>query len=98
MNRKVERLKTKLVEDRADYNRASSAFIGHVRSYKELDLKYIFKFTKLDVADLAKAFSLSTIPHIKEFPNIERELSHFKVSEIPFRNKNQEKQVTQNKL
>lgn len=91
---KLEKIKEKLLEDRADYNRASSGFIGHVRSYKELDLKYIFKFAKLDIADLAKAYSLASIPHVKEFPHIDRteeEGKGFKVSKIPFRNKNQEK-------
>ncbi len=56
--RKVTKITKRLLEDRSDYNRASSAFIAHVRSYKELDLKYVFKFSKLDPQDLALAYSL----------------------------------------
>lgn len=92
----MEKLKARVVKDRADYNRASSAFISHVRSYKELDLKFIFKFMKLEPSDLAKAFSLPKVPHVKEFPNIareevedaEEEKKEFRVTDIPFRNKN----------
>lgn len=63
--RKVGKIKKKVIEDRSDYNKAASAFVAHVRSYKELELKYIFKFSKLEPKDLAEAFCLPCVPHMK---------------------------------
>ena len=51
-------IKQKLVSDKALYEKSVKAFVSYVRYYKEHQLKYIFQFKGLDLASLARLFSL----------------------------------------
>ncbi|KRX10171.1 P-loop containing nucleoside triphosphate hydrolase [Pseudocohnilembus persalinus] len=89
-----------LKSDRDIVEKAKSGFTSFIRSYKEHDLKQIFQFQKLDIGHVANSFFLFRLPRIKEI--LGKSITNFKqqdidLSQIPFKDKNQEKQFMTSK-
>lgn len=52
--------------DRDLLERGTRAFVAFVRGYQEHQCKYIFRFSKLHLAKLARGFALLKFPHLKD--------------------------------
>jgi ATP-dependent RNA helicase DDX55/SPB4 len=57
-------------EDRDLLEKGTNAFIAFVRSYKEHQCQFIFRFKDLDLSAVARGFALVKLPKINELRNI----------------------------
>ncbi len=82
--------------DRDMLERGTRAFVASMRAYKEHRCEFVFQFQLLDLACMARAFSLLRVPKMKELREgkIEgfKEEPHAVVEAIAFRDKHREKQ------
>mmetsp|Transcript_3365 Transcript_3365/g.2914 ORF Transcript_3365/g.2914 Transcript_3365/m.2914 type:complete len:220 (-) Transcript_3365:121-780(-) len=97
-----EKIRNEIMElqknDRDVIEKGKSAFVSFMRSYKEHDLKYIFKHENMDIGDTANSFFLFRIPRVKEI--LGKKIDGFKETKINFEDvkfvdKNQESQYLQ---
>lgn len=58
--------------DRDVLERGTRAMVAWVRGYQEHSCRFIFKWSKIDVAALAKAHGLIKLPHLKDLRGHER--------------------------
>ena len=82
-----------MVKDRELYEKSLRAFVSHVRAYKEHELSYIFPFANLNLTQLARSFSLISVPNMAEVrgKNIEIEAAPKSViDQIPYLDKRKE--------
>ena len=87
-------LKELVMTDRDFLERGTRAFIAYMRSYKEHQCQYIFRFADLDVGGVARGFCLLRLPKMKEFrvKAIDFEEAQVDVAQIKFKDKAREKQ------
>lgn len=92
----LKEMKKVMLRDRMNFIRANNSFISFIQSFKENQLKEIFKVENLDFKDLAKSMFVPSMPVIREtkkykgWTEDEDYLEKFKSSQ--FRSSNQRKQ------
>ena len=90
------RVRDMVFADRDMLERGTRAFVASMRAYKEHRCEFVFQFQLLDVACMARAFSLLRVPKMKELRD--GKIEGFKeepsavVEAIAFRDKHREKQ------
>lgn len=88
-------VKTLITQDRDFLEKGTRAFIAFVRSYKEHQCQFIFRFQDLDLGRVARGFALLQLPKIKEFRKYKISLEPAKdidISQIKFKDKAREKE------
>jgi ATP-dependent RNA helicase DDX55/SPB4 len=84
-----------VVADRDLLEKGTRAFVSFVRSYKEHQCQFIFRFDQLDLASVARAFVLLQLPKMKEITMKKVEASFVKsevdITQIRFKDKHREK-------
>ena len=91
----LPRIKELVIGDRDYLERGTKAFIAYMRSYKEHQCQYIFRFADLDVGSVARGFALLRLPKLNEFrvQKIDfQEDDSVNISQIQFKDKTREKQ------
>jgi ATP-dependent RNA helicase DDX55/SPB4 len=83
------------------YDKAKSSFVSYIRFYTEVDLKYIFDITKLDIGSVASSFSLLKVPRVKEI--LGKKINFIPISDInpndlEYKNANTKKQMDEKKM
>lgn len=78
-------------------DKSIKAFVSYIRYYNEHELSYLFQVKNLDVGDAANAFGLFYIPTMRElkgksFENFKGKVEGLKITDIPYKDKNKEKQ------
>ena len=101
----IQRIFEKLIEintsDAWIYDKAKQSFVSYMRFYTEIDLKYIFDLSKLDIGNLASSFSLLKIPRIREILGKKIDfipISDVNPDELEYKNLNTKKQMDEKKL
>lgn len=83
-------------QDRDIIDKASNAFVSFVRYYKEHALQYIFAMKSLDIGEVANSFFLFKVPRVKEILGVSlktfKQDNTFNVEDLPYMDKNKEKQ------
>nr|CCA14120.1 DEAD/DEAH box RNA helicase putative [Albugo laibachii Nc14] len=88
-------IKNLIIQDRDFLEKGTRAFIAFVRSYKEHQCQFIFRFQDLDLGRVARGFALLQLPKIKEFRKYKISLEPTKgidISQIKFKDKAREKE------
>ncbi|OQR85585.1 DEAD/DEAH box RNA helicase [Achlya hypogyna] len=91
----LARVKALQLTDRDIVEKGTKAFISFLRSYKEHQCQFIFRFRDLDLARVAVGFCLFQLPKINELRALESiafEPAGVKVVDIPYKDKVREKQ------
>ncbi|OQR81314.1 DEAD/DEAH box RNA helicase, partial [Thraustotheca clavata] len=91
----LDKVKSFQMEDRDVLEKGTKAFISFLRSYKEHQCQFIFRFRDLDLAKVAEGFCLFQLPKINELRALESikfEPAGVKVVDIPYKDKAREKQ------
>lgn len=90
----LPRVKEWILEDRDLLEKGTNAFISFVRSYKEHQCQFIFRFKELDLGAVARGFVLMQLPKINELRNvrINFQKAAIKTIEIKFKDKTREKE------
>ncbi|RHY33364.1 hypothetical protein DYB32_001693 [Aphanomyces invadans] len=91
----LEQVKALQLTDRDVVEKGTKAFISFVRSYKEHQCQFIFRFKDLNLAKVATGFALFQLPKINELrclDNVAFTPSGVKVVDIPYKDKAREKQ------
>ncbi|KAJ0407420.1 hypothetical protein ATCC90586_003830 [Pythium insidiosum] len=91
----LPRLKSWILSDRDLLEKGTNAFISFVRSYKEHQCQFIFRFKDLDLASVARGFSLLKLPKINELRNIKIKFDvdpAVDTAQIKFKDKAREKE------
>ncbi|EQC32301.1 hypothetical protein SDRG_10048 [Saprolegnia diclina VS20] len=91
----LEKVKAFQMTDRDVLEKGTKAFISFLRSYKEHQCQFIFRFRDLDLARVAVGFCLFQLPKINELralESIQFEPAGVKVVDIPYKDKAREKQ------
>ena len=101
----IQRIFEKLIEintsDAWIYDKAKQSFVSYMRFYTEIDLKYIFDLSKLDIGNLASSFSLLKIPRIREILGKKIDfipISDVNPDELEYKNLNTKKQMDEKKM
>uniref|UniRef100_A0A0G4G7G3 ATP-dependent RNA helicase n=1 Tax=Chromera velia CCMP2878 TaxID=1169474 RepID=A0A0G4G7G3_9ALVE len=68
------------IKDRDLLQKGTSAFVAHVRAYKEHKLAFLFPFKKLELGRVANFYALLRIPRVKEI--LGRRVEHFQQSPL----------------
>lgn len=97
-----KKLKSIMIQDKALFEKAKRAFVSFTRSYKEHQLKDVFKFDQLDLKASAESFLLPFVPMMKETKLLKGKLMidadyYNQYKEAEFKDKNQQKQFESNK-
>jgi ATP-dependent RNA helicase DDX55/SPB4 len=75
--------------------KSSAAFMSYVRSYKEHQLNYIFKFSNIRWKRLVRAFCLVQLPKLRELKKskvkLDPELAEVDIDTIPYKDSQREK-------
>ncbi|KAL4169641.1 hypothetical protein KRP22_010559 [Phytophthora ramorum] len=87
-------VKSFILEDRDLLEKGTKAFMAFVRSYKEHQCQFIFRFKELDLGAVARGFCLLQLPKINELRNvrINFEKTDIKTTDIKFKDKAREKE------
>lgn len=95
-----------LLADRDFYLKSVISFVSFLKSYQEHQLKFIFRFNKLDIPRLMNTFFLLTVPRspelkklshvIKESPVFKARILDADQDKIAFKDKTRERQRLQN--
>ncbi|ETV83912.1 hypothetical protein H257_04500 [Aphanomyces astaci] len=91
----LDQVKALQLTDRDVLEKGTKAFISFVRSYKEHQCQFIFRFRDLNLAKVATGFALLQLPKINELrclDNIAFTPSGVKIVDIPYKDKAREKQ------
>lgn len=90
----LPRVKALVLSDRDVLEKGTKAFISFVRSYKEHQCQFIFRFKELDLGAAARGFSLLKLPKINELRNVRVRFEKADVStkDIKFKDKVREKE------
>ncbi|KAI9907108.1 hypothetical protein PsorP6_003938 [Peronosclerospora sorghi] len=90
----LPKVKSLILEDRDLLEKGTKAFIAFVRSYKEHQCQFIFRFKELDLGAVARGFCLLQLPKINELRNmrIDFEKADIKTADIKFKDKAREKE------
>ncbi|GLD94989.1 hypothetical protein PINS_up003614 [Pythium insidiosum] len=91
----LPRLKSWILSDRDLLEKGTKAFISFVRSYKEHQCQFIFRFKDLDLASVARGFSLLKLPKINELRDIKIKFDvdpAVDTTQIKFKDKAREKE------
>ncbi|CAI5728985.1 unnamed protein product [Hyaloperonospora brassicae] len=90
----LPKVKSLILEDRDLLEKGTKAFISFVRSYKEHQCQFIFRFKELDLGAAARGFCLLQLPKINELRNvrINFEKTDVKITDIKFKDKTREKE------
>lgn len=83
------------------YDKAKNSFVSFIRFYTEVDLKYIFDISQLDIGSVATMFSLLKVPRVKEI--LGKKIDFYPISEInpnelEYKNLNTKKQMEEKKM
>ncbi|TYZ65184.1 hypothetical protein PybrP1_000534 [[Pythium] brassicae (nom. inval.)] len=90
----LPRVKALVLGDRDVLEKGTKAFISFVRSYKEHQCQFIFRFKELDLGAAARGFALLKLPKINELRNVRVRFDKADVStkDIKFKDKAREKE------
>ncbi|KAE9132107.1 ATP-dependent RNA helicase [Phytophthora fragariae] len=90
----LPKVKSFILEDRDLLEKGTKAFMAFVRSYKEHQCQFIFRFKELDLGAVARGFCLLQLPKINELRNvrINFEKAGIKTMDIKFKDKAREKE------
>lgn len=90
----LPRVKALVLGDRDVLEKGTKAYISFVRSYKEHQCQFIFRFKELDLGAVARGFALLKLPKINELRNVRISFEKADVStkEIKFKDKAREKE------
>ncbi|KAG3005780.1 hypothetical protein PC119_g15185 [Phytophthora cactorum] len=90
----LPKVKSFILEDRDLLEKGTKAFMAFVRSYKEHQCQFIFRFKELDLGAAARGFCLLQLPKINELRNvrIDFEKTGIKTTDIKFKDKAREKE------
>ncbi|KAL7680532.1 putative helicase Cas3, CRISPR-associated, core, DEAD/DEAH box helicase domain-containing protein [Plasmopara halstedii] len=90
----LPKVKSLVLEDRDFLEKGTKAFIAFVRSYKEHQCQFIFRFKELDLGAVARGFCLLQLPKINELRNvrINFDKTEIKTTAIKYKNKAREKE------
>ncbi|OSD08658.1 DEAD-domain-containing protein [Trametes coccinea BRFM310] len=69
----MQKIRQKILTDRALHDKAAKAFVSFVRAYSKHEASYIFRLKDLDFVGLAKSFGLLRLPRMPELKDISRE-------------------------
>lgn len=90
----LPKMKELILQDRDLLEKGTKAFIAFIRSYKEHQCQFIFRFKDLDIGAVAQGFCLLQMPKMNEFRT--RAINFVKddtdISQIKFKDKQREKQ------
>ncbi|RLN44024.1 hypothetical protein BBJ28_00008297 [Nothophytophthora sp. Chile5] len=87
-------VKALILEDRDLLEKGTKAFMAFVRSYKEHQCQFIFRFKELDLGAVARGFCLLQLPKINELRNVRIDFkkAEVKTMDIKFKDKAREKE------
>ncbi|RLN59184.1 hypothetical protein BBJ29_003943 [Phytophthora kernoviae] len=90
----LPKVKSFILGDRDLLEKGTKAFMAFVRSYKEHQCQFIFRFKELDLGAVARGFCLLQLPKINELRNvrIDFEKAGIKTTDIKFKDKAREKE------
>ncbi|GMF31715.1 unnamed protein product [Phytophthora fragariaefolia] len=90
----LPKVKSFIMEDRDLLEKGTKAFMAFVRSYKEHQCQFIFRFKELDLGAVARGFCLLQLPKINELRNvrINFEKTDIKTTDIKYKDKAREKE------
>ncbi|RMX64111.1 hypothetical protein DD238_006004 [Peronospora effusa] len=90
----LPRVKSLIMEDRDLLEKGTKGFMAFVRSYKEHQCQFIFRFKELDLGAVARGFCLLQLPKINELRNarINFKKIDIKTADIKFKDKAREKE------
>ncbi|TDH65175.1 uncharacterized protein CCR75_006819 [Bremia lactucae] len=90
----LPKVKSYILEDRDLLEKGTKAFMAFVRSYKEHQCQFIFRFKELDLSAAARGFCLLQLPKINELRNvcIDFEKAGINTTDIKFKDKAREKE------
>jgi ATP-dependent RNA helicase DDX55/SPB4 len=90
----LPKVKSLILEDRDLLEKGTKAFMSFVRSYKEHQCQFIFRFKELDLGAVARGFCLLQLPKINELRNvrIDFQKTDVKTTDIKFKDKAREKE------
>lgn len=91
----LPRVKQLILSDRDLLEKGTKAFISFVRSYKEHQCQFIFRFKELDLGAVARGFCLLQLPKINELRNIKvnfEPAADVKAVDIKYKDKAREKE------
>lgn len=89
----LPRVKALVLSDRDVLEKGTKAYISFVRSYKEHQCQFIFRFKELDLGAVARGFALLKLPKINELRNvrIKFENADVRTKDIKYKDKVREK-------
>ena len=99
----LENVKQINISDKWIYDKAVNSVISFLRFYKEIELKYIFDISKLDIGNLCNGFQLLKLPKlkIKEFKmeNTKNFVGDSEINpmDLKYKDKNIKKQMDEKK-
>lgn len=90
----LPKVKELILSDRDILEKGTKAFISFVRSYKEHQCQFIFRFKELDLGAVARGFALFKLPKINELRNVRIKFQNaeIKTKDIKFKDKVREKE------
>uniref|UniRef100_M4C4T4 ATP-dependent RNA helicase n=1 Tax=Hyaloperonospora arabidopsidis (strain Emoy2) TaxID=559515 RepID=M4C4T4_HYAAE len=90
----LPKVKSMILKDRDFLEKGTKAFISFVRSYKEHQCQFIFRFKELDLGAVARGFCLLQLPKINELRNVRIKFkkTDVKITDIKFKDKAREKE------
>lgn len=91
----LPQVKKLILDDRDLLEKGTKAFISFVRSYKEHQCQFIFRFKELDLGAVARGFSLLQLPKINELRSIKvnfEPAADIKAVDIKYKDKAREKE------
>ncbi|GAB9465756.1 Dead/deah box RNA helicase [Globisporangium polare] len=89
----LPKVKELILSDRDILEKGTKAYISFVRSYKEHQCQFIFRFKELDLGAVARGFALFKLPKINELRNVRIKFQNaeIKTKDIKFKDKVREK-------
>lgn len=90
----LPKVKELILSDRDILEKGTKAYISFVRSYKEHQCQFIFRFKELDLGAVARGFALFKLPKINELRNVRISFQNaeIKTKDIKFKDKVREKE------
>ncbi|XP_054712587.1 ATP-dependent RNA helicase DDX55-like [Uloborus diversus] len=91
----IPKVKNMAMKNRAIYEKGIRAFVSYIRFYTKHECDLLFRVKDLDLGKLANGYALLKLPKMPELKN--KKLTNFEpiemnFEEIPFKDKNREKQ------
>ncbi|KAF1318956.1 Dead/deah box RNA helicase, partial [Globisporangium splendens] len=90
----LPKVKELILSDRDILEKGTKAYISFVRSYKEHQCQFIFRFKELDLGAVARGFALFKLPKINELRNVRINFQNeeIKTKDIKYKDKVREKE------